>query len=396
MLLAIMTRIFSLIGCWMRLLEKRNSKEWLRAAHQRFMRRYSIRVRRRLKSQGGRFSHHGAMVTLDAPIVIDLYKVRNRIKSLNFIRSIVSAIHSPCSASATSRKVIHINLRCTERVTAAAVLFMISSVEFALNNVKGLRPRFRVTRPHAIKINGGKDRVGVIDSVLNRLGFYAALGFKQFTSRELANVRCWDIIRGVKVNSNAAGQMLQEVEASLVQRTGGKAKKLFGPLVEAMNNVVEHAYHPSILKGEQPGGHRWWCFTALVADQLTVLIGDKGVGIPATLEQTQTKGFLELLKKKVGGVFSNDADYIMAAMDVKRTRTSLNYRGNGGKDLKSAIEKIPNSRLTVISNKGIYRYQHVARANADSALHESRECIEHSIAGTIVEWTIPLPKGVLK
>ncbi|WP_429067072.1 hypothetical protein [Aeromonas bestiarum] len=381
----------------MRLLEKRNSKEWLRAAHRRFMRRLSIRVRARgAKSKNGRFSHNGSMVTLDAPKIIDLYKQRHRAKSLNFICSIVNAIKSSGCADTTPPKVVHINLRCTEIATAAAVLSMISSVEFALNNVKGARPRFRVTRPHAVNINGGKDRVGIVDSVLNRLGFYAALGFKQFTSRELANVKCWDIIRGVKVNSNAAGQMLQAVEASLVQRAGGKAQRLFGPLVEAMNNVVEHAYYPSIWKGEQPEGHRWWCFTALVADELTVLIGDKGVGIPATLEQTQPKGLLELLKQKVGGVFSNDADYIMAAMDVKRTRTSLTYRGNGGKDLKSAIEKIPNSRLTVISNKGVYRYHHLVRKGNDSVLNESRESVEQSIAGTIVEWTIPLPKGVLK
>ncbi|MFM5585026.1 hypothetical protein ACET8Y_20275 [Aeromonas veronii] len=381
----------------MKLLEKRNSKEWLRAAHRRFMRRFSIRVRARgAKSKGGRFSHNGDMVTLDAPKVIDLYAQRNRAKSLSFIRSIVNAIKSPCNPSSTTRKVVHINLRCTEVATAAAVLSMISSVEFALNNVKGVKPRFRVTRPHAVNINGGKDRVRVVDSVLNRLGFYAALGFKQFQSREMANVKCWDIIRGVKVNSDAAGQMLQAVEASLVQRTSGKAQRLFGPLVEAMNNVVEHAYYPSIWRGVQPTGHRWWCFTALVEDKLTVLIGDKGVGIPATLEQTQPKGLLELLKQKVGGVFSSDADYIMAAMDVKRTRTSLSYRGNGGKDLKSAIEKIPNSRLTVISNKGVYRYHHVARNGNESALKESRESSEQSIAGTIVEWSIPLPKGVLK
>ncbi|HHQ4463559.1 TPA: hypothetical protein ACSP8J_000629 [Aeromonas veronii] len=381
----------------MKLLEKRNSKEWLRAAHRRFMRRFSIRVRARgAKSKGGRFSHNGDMVTLDAPKVIDLYAQRNRAKSLSFISSIVNAIKSPCNPSSTTRKVVHINLRCTEVATAAAVLSMISSVEFALNNVKGVKPRFRVTRPHAVNINGGKDRVRVVDSVLNRLGFYAALGFKQFQSREMANVKCWDIIRGVKVNSDAAGQMLQAVEASLVQRTSGKAQRLFGPLVEAMNNVVEHAYYPSIWRGVQPTGHRWWCFTALVEDKLTVLIGDKGVGIPATLEQTQPKGLLELLKQKVGGVFSSDADYIMAAMDVKRTRTSLSYRGNGGKDLKSAIEKIPNSRLTVISNKGVYRYHHVARNGNESALKESRESSEQSIAGTIVEWSIPLPKGVLK
>jgi hypothetical protein len=381
----------------MRLLEKRNSKEWLRAAHRRFMRRFSIRVRMRgPKSKTGRFSHNSAMVTLDAPKVIDLYNPRNRAKSSIFISSIVNAIKSPCGSDPSTRRVVHINLRCTELATAAAVLSMISSVEFALNNVKGAKPRFRVTRPHAVNINGGKDRVRIVDSVLNRLGFYAALGFKQFTSRELANVKCWDIIRGVKVNSDAAGQMLQAVETSLVQRTGGKAQRLFGPLVEAMNNVVEHAYFPAIWKGEQPEGHRWWCFTALVADQLTVLIGDKGVGISATLEQTQPKGLLDLLKQKVGGVFSNDADYIMAAMDVKRTRTSLSHRGNGGKDLKSAIEKIPNSRLTVISNKGVYRYHHVARNGNDPALNESRESSEQSIVGTIVEWTIPLPKGVLK
>ncbi|WP_139719140.1 hypothetical protein [Aeromonas sobria] len=348
------------------------------------------------KSKTGRFSHNSAMVTLDAPKVIDLYNPRNRAKSSIFISSIVNAIKSPCGSDPSTRRVVHINLRCTELATAAAVLSMISSVEFALNNVKGAKPRFRVTRPHAVNINGGKDRVRIVDSVLNRLGFYAALGFKQFTSRELANVKCWDIIRGVKVNSDAAGQMLQAVETSLVQRTGGKAQRLFGPLVEAMNNVVEHAYFPAIWKGEQPEGHRWWCFTALVADQLTVLIGDKGVGISATLEQTQPKGLLDLLKQKVGGVFSNDADYIMAAMDVKRTRTSLSHRGNGGKDLKSAIEKIPNSRLTVISNKGVYRYHHVARNGNDPVLNESRESSEQSIVGTIVEWTIPLPKGVLK
>lgn len=73
-------------------------------------------------------------------------------------------------------------------------------------------------------------------------------------------------------------------------------------------------------------------------------------------------------------------------MQVKRTRTKLGYRGKGGTDLQSIIENFENAQLRIISNKGNYRYTHRKKARPELMWDA-----KHSINGTIVEWSVPLP-----
>lgn len=376
----------------MKLWEKRHSKEWKNVVYRRTIRGLRARKKKKLVISTG--ESDTKIVTIDAPKTLDLYRKNNYEKTVLFISELSNQIKTYGCLAQETKKIIHVNFQRCEQVTAAAVILMISSVESAINNISCEKPKFRITRPHPVKFNHGRDKVGIVDSVLNRLGFYAALGFKKYKARELPNVKCWDVIRGVKVESETAGRMLQEVECSLEKQTAGKAKRLYSPLIEAMNNAVEHAYNESIWDGKLPKGSRWWCFTALIAGELTMLIADKGLGIPSTLEKTQTDEVLQKLKEAFGGLFKDDADYIKAAMDVKRTRTNLSHRGNGGKDLKSAIQDIKGSRLTVFSNKGLYRYRHKVDKNNSSKLVDVKENYSGSINGTIVEITIPLPKGI--
>lgn len=68
---------------------------------------------------------------------------------------------------------------------------------------------------------------------------------------------------------------------------------------------------------------------------------------------------------------------------IKETRTGLGYRGKGGGDIRSIIDKTPNSSLIIRSNRGMYVYN--GRNKAD-LVKES----PYSIDGTIVQWNLPL------
>lgn len=375
----------------MKLWEKRNNDEWLNAAKGRAKRRL-----RKGKNKSGNHadaSAYGNFVTVDAPEAIDMYKPARHKKTLSFINALEKSIRDAV-ADGDNAKCIHINFMKTKMITAAAGLLLLSKIECVLNNTLGEKPKFRVTRPKATRVKGVKDRVMVADSVLNRIGFYELLGYRHFNAREIANVKCWDVIKGIDVDSHAAGKMLQMVSKSIdSDDTGDTTRAIFRPLIEAMSNAVEHAYDQDLWKGKLPNGNRWWCFTATLMGKLTVLICDLGLGIPATLEKTQLPNVIAALKTRFGGIFSNDADYIKAAMDVKKTRTALGHRGKGATDLKSAIEKVENSSLCVFSNRGCYRYRNSIGSGDVFELNEDISMNDLSINGTIVEWTFPLHKG---
>jgi hypothetical protein len=198
-----------------------------------------------------------------------------------------------------------------------------------------------------------------------------------------ANVKCWEVIRGQSVNAPKAGKMLQEIQTKL----NVNVRQLYRPLIEAMSNAVEHAY--PIDTDEK----RWWMFASVseINGGLTVLICDNGVGIPNTLEITQSETMLNTIKKKLGIQLNSDEAYIKASLEVRQTRTELGHRGKGGGDMKSTIAKTEGSSLLILSNRGRYRYgiKKLNRGIKQEFEATSSISISRSINGTLVEWSVP-------
>ncbi|MCT0087124.1 hypothetical protein KUA04_01375, partial [Proteus mirabilis] len=71
----------------------------------------------------------------------------------------------------------------------------------------------------------------------------------------------------------------------------------------------------------------------------------------------------------------------------RKDQHALAYRGKGGTDLQSIIEAVEGSRLSIMSNKGNYRFTNKGNKKKPELCWDGSQ----SISGTIVEWSIILP-----
>ncbi len=128
-------------------------------------------------------------------------------------------------------------------------------------------------------------------------------------------------------------------------------------------------------------------------DRNTAFVGfcDLGVGIPKTLplttqnagEQGKLRQILIALSPKKQHF--NDADYIRAAIELKRSRTGQNNRGKGLLDMINVIKNNTGS-LHILSNKGLYVYQ----CYNEQKQEYTKYYRHHSIGGTLILWSIPI------
>ena len=63
------------------------------------------------------------------------------------------------------------------------------------------------------------------------------------------------------------------------------------------------------------------------------------------------------------------------------------YRGKGGQDIKTFIDKTPYSRMSIYSNRGLYRYNNNVKRVKEMLLENKL-----SIDGTLLHWAIPFKK----
>lgn len=366
-------------GAKMKLWETSFDSHEGRKRNKRAMRKFALSN----NTHSRKYKHNGKKLRVQpekiiAPTYLDLYNPKNHDKLIIFIKDI--ELQSKIKSSAPIKKV-YICFRNTIHIGAAAGLWMLSKME----SLRCIYPQitYIVTRPPVTVRNNNKERHYTVESVLNRIGFYEALGLPTRPMKKEPLVNCWEVIRGDLVEATEVGRLLEEISAKIRVNYDG----MFRPLIEAMANSVEHAYREDLYKSTRNAiKHKWWCFAALMDNRLVILICDLGVGIPNTLKLTQGEGFLSKIIEILGKPLSCDGDHIKASLQVKRTRTKLGYRGKGGADLQSIIESYKESQLRIISNYGNYKYTNRKSVVKPETIWDGAE----SIGGTIVEWSIPL------
>lgn len=363
----------------MKLLEKRNSPAILRAAEKRGLRKAISSFN---KNSSEKRSRNGSKYTpvvnkIIAPVVLDLSKIQNHDLMVQFVDSIKTQ-----ARRGTAQKVaqVHLCFRETRVITSSGGLWFLANLE----RIRSESPfiKYRVTRPPATRLNqNDNNRYPVVDSVMNWIGIYTALGKDKREMRQLPMVDCWEATRGSQVVGSKIGELLEKITLS----TGQNHQALYRPLVEAMSNSVEHAYRSDLYSKAQPE-IKWWCFATILNNKLIALVCDLGLGISKTLPKTQSKTFFTNITEMIGHALSTDSDFIRASLQLKKSATKLDYRGKGGPDLQSVIEKIPNAKLSIYSNKGSYSYTNRGKANPETWFDHKL-----SINGTIVECSIELP-----
>ena len=168
-----------------------------------------------------------------------------------------------------------------------------------------------------------------------------------------------------------------------------KAAGIYAILIEAMDNVITHAY---------PAGHvsefrtlrRWWMTAAIDRGErkLTVAIYDQGISIPVSLPTWQNYGKLQRFARRVFGRSHNprdqtqDGEAIRIATRVAVSATRRSYRGKGLAVMAEFIHQCRDGRLRILSRCGECLY-----TKRDGYTVRSHPL---SIGGTLVEWEVLL------
>lgn len=165
-------------------------------------------------------------------------------------------------------------------------------------------------------------------------------------------------------------------------------------LIEAVHNVVEHAYPDDWEFQFRPlDGTGWWAAASFEAaeNEVRVVAFDQGVGIPETLPRW---GLFEQVRQRlsegstvIGDLIRDDAHMINAAIQVSRSsRDRALGRGQGLAEIVSIVDEIPLSKVRILSARGGLLY----RKGVDPSLF----ALDGHLGGTLIEWSIPVPNSM--
>jgi hypothetical protein len=306
--------------------------------------------------------HSDKKVVLPAPEVIDYYNASNYRKTNLFIANIIDCVKR-------AKRRVFIDFDKTEKISAAAMLSLLAQIE-TLISMKAIKGKSPISFSHP--------KTDKVKSILNQVGFYDLLNKQPGNIEKFDDVNFWHHTSGYCADPSKARPMLDEISKEIKTR---QSKKLYRGFIEAMANSVEHAY-----PNDGPC-NKWWTFAGVKDGNLIVAICDKGVGIPATLPNTQSPSTLKALLKTMNLDFSQikDSAFIKAATSPKSSSTKKRHRGKGLKDIMSVIKTTRKGYLSIFSNHGRFKYM-----GESKALEIVINDFNTSVCGTIIEWCIPL------
>jgi hypothetical protein len=222
-------------------------------------------------------------------------------------------------------------------------------------------------------------------SHMTKLGFFELCSFenKDYSdNRGVSNLEIVKFIKGSHKDVDKAKELRKKIE----EVVGKKIKRpvLFQALSEAITNVAHHAYPKNIMKKD-----KYWYMTASFCSdsrQLKVAFYDQGVGIPTRLPSST-------LWERAKGFMSKHANYndhpslIEAAVEMGRSKTDEDNRGKGLQDLLDFIKQYGNGYLSILSQKGLYKFECIERKSKTK-----KEPLNFPILGTLIIWCVTIPE----
>jgi hypothetical protein len=222
--------------------------------------------------------------------------------------------------------------------------------------------------------------------VLQQIGFYSRIGSSHQAICSDDSVVNWRAARG----QGALGEKYDEILGSYDGHiTSALSGELYTGLTEAMTNAHHHAYLAPRGDGVRvPANYKpWWMFSQERDGLLTVVFCDLGIGIPGSLPRNKDEGWQKwwTIWKRLGFHKRGDSWLIRGAVRHSRTRTELQHRGKGLRQIIETVSAIPSGKAIILSNKGWYSI-----SNGEETYDDRRV----SIDGTVLFWQLPLSEPV--
>lgn len=169
----------------------------------------------------------------------------------------------------------------------------------------------------------------------------------------------------------------------LMELSGANPDKnrFYDAVVEAMTNVVDHAYAFRRPEGWPILPKGWWLTAGYVPATrlLQVVFMDQGVGIPARLPRSSIWENIRGIQSAVG--LKDDAQRIEAALKYGRSSTKAKGRGKGFSDMQELVDQT-NGKLRVLSGRGECIYDN----NGTKGKNHARP-----VVGTLIQWSLTVP-----
>ncbi len=238
-----------------------------------------------------------------------------------------------------------------------------------------------------------------VDAMLVDIGFLKLLGVDKQASGasqpDDRRYRTLSMTSGDQADGRQVGLFQDALSGVLGEDLETEAgMRLYEGLIEAMNNVIQHAY-PANYSSPRSVKNRWWLTGSFdrQTGRLHIVFLDHGVSIPAALPRSKWREkALEFLGHMydivtLGRSGSDDAERIHAAMEVGRSGTDDQGRGHGLAQMRYFVDKAPAGRMRILSRRGQYLFE-TGSAKPDLRNHDS------PIRGTLIEWEcLVMPAG---
>lgn len=266
---------------------------------------------------------------------------------------------------------VKIDFRATTQMRVAGTLLLAAEID----RINALTKDGRVTCTYP--------RDAVVAQVLEHVGIFEMLGQRRTTKITHETVKYWKVDSGDTVKGERAHHA---IEAYKDRFSDPKRKAMYRALTEAMTNCRQHAYP----KHRKELVRNWWMFSQFKDNQLTVGLGDLGIGIPDSLREDEAGllgPIMELLRAL--HMSPHDGNLIQSAMKISKSRTKEQHRGKGLADMRRVLDGLKGT-LQIHSRRGFYAYDAATGRERCTNFKKSM-----SVAGTLVLWVIPMaqPEG---
>jgi hypothetical protein len=330
-------------------------------AHKRAHRKALSRDKKTLRRHGFASDGHVLPVSIKLPATLSIQNKKMRralCSALNQIKKIVG------------RKSVYLDFSDVVLLYPSAVLLLTAELD-----------RQRRNKKSAFSVRMIAPRNEIAEQVLHQVGIAELCSAEPIDERDHfdESVRHWRYATGERMN-DAPGRALERFEGQLSDEL---QSGMWKGVSEAIVNSVHHAYLEPRGDGfEGDDETRWWMFSQVRDEQLTVAVCDLGIGIPRSLPLIWEHSRLQTLLAKFG-LLKADLAAIRAALEIGATRTREENRGRGLPQIWEDMKGHEGANILLLSNRALLHW-------SSETGKETEHQYDDSIFGTMVIWSVPL------